>query len=82
MNGWPRWARPSPRVVGLELVVELLVDAVAHLLGDRVDVDPREDLLGDPQHRSEVLEVGPHGGVDPRVLDLHGDLAPVLKSRP
>ena len=74
-------ARDGARVLGLELVVELLVDAVAHLDGELLDVEVRGDLLGDPQQRDEVLQVGAHGGVDARVLDLDGDLAPVVERR-
>ena len=42
MNGWPREdPRHRALVLGLELVVELLVDPHADLLGDRLDVEAR-----------------------------------------
>ena len=44
-------------------------------------VDAREDLLRDPKQRGEVLEVGADRGVDPRVLHLDRDLAPVVQPR-
>ena len=62
MNGWPRKIRASDALVlGLELVVELLADARADLLGGRLDVEPRRDALHQPQDHPEVLHVGADG---------------------
>ena len=65
-------------VLGLELVVELLHDALPDLLGDGVDVEPRGHPLEQPHDHVEVLEVRPDGRPDARVLDLDGHLAAVV----
>ena len=68
-------------VGGLELVVELLVDAQADLLGDLLDVEagrhPREQAHDQP----EVLHVGADRVGDARVLDLDGHRAAVVEGR-
>ena len=82
MNGWPRKMRASaPLVLGLELVVELLLDARADLGAQRLGVEARRDRLHEPQDHPEVLHVRAHGGVDARVLDLDRDVAPVVEAR-
>ena len=68
-------------VRGLELVVELLVDALPDLPTDRPHVEARRDGLDQTQDHPEVLHVGPDRGGDPRVLDLDRDLAPVVQQR-
>ena len=82
MNGWPRKIRASRALVlGLELVVELLVDPLADLVPDRLRVHPRRDPLGEAQDQPEVLHVGAHRRSDARVLDLDGHLAAVAERR-
>ena len=80
-----RVAAVDPReralVLGLELVVELLLDPVPDLLADRLGVEPRRDPLGQPQDHAEVLQVGAHRRRDPRVLDLDRDVAAVVQPR-
>src|SRR3954447_7376518 len=73
--------RERPLVLGLELVVELLVDPRADLGAHRLRVEPRRDRLHEPQDHPEVLHVGPYGRVDARVLDLDRDVAPVVEAR-
>src|SRR3954454_15638735 len=70
-------------VVGrLELVVELLGDALAQLVGDLAAVEaggqPREQL----EHHPHVLHVGADDVLDARVLDLDRDVAPAVLERP
>ncbi len=76
-----RVAAEDPReralVLRLQLVVELLADARAELLGGRLDVEAGRDLLHQPQDHPEVLHVGPHRLGDARVLDLDRHLAAV-----
>ena len=72
-------ARHRALVLRLELVVELVADAAADLLGGRLDVEPRRDPLHQPQDHPEVLHVGPHRLGDARVLDLDRDVAPVVQ---
>ena len=74
-------ARQAPLVLGLELVVELLLDARADLGPQRLGVQPGRDRLHEPQDHPEVLHVGPHGSVDPGVLDLDRDIAAVVEAR-
>ena len=67
-----RVAAEDPRqralVLRLELVVELLADPRADLLGGRLDVEPGRDLLHQPQDHPQVLHVGPHRLGDAGVL--------------
>ena len=74
-------ARQRALVLGLELVVELLADPVADLLGRRLDVDPRRDLLHQPQDHAEVLHVGADGLGDAGVLHLDRHVAAVEQRR-
>ena len=60
-------------VGGLELVVELLVDAQPDLLRDRLHVEARRHPREQPHDHPEVLEVGAHRARDARVLHLDGD---------
>ena len=73
--------RQRPLVLGLELVVELLLDPRADLLADRLRVHPGRDPLREPQDQAQVLHVGAHRRRDARVLDLDRDLAPVQQPR-
>src|SRR5215212_3421649 len=73
--------RQRALVLRLELVVELLPDPAADLLGRRLDVDAGRDLLHQPQDQSEILHVGPDRGGDPGVLDLDRHLAAVVQRR-
>ncbi len=68
-------ARQAALVLGLELVVELLLDARADLGAHRLGVEARRDGLHQPQDHPQVRQVGADGGVHPRVLDLDGDVA-------
>ena len=82
MNGWPREdPRQRALVLRLELVVELVVDPRADLLGRGLDVEAGRDPLHQPQDDPEVLHVGPDRGGDARVLDLDRDLAAVVQPR-
>ena len=74
-------ARQRALVLGLELVVELLVDPPADLVGQRLRVQAGRDRLHQPQDHPEVLHVGADGGADARVLDLDRDVAPVVEAR-
>ena len=78
----PEDARERPLVLGLELVVELLFDALGDLAADRLRIHSRGDPLGEAQDQSEVLHVGAHGGGDARVLDLDRDIPAVLEPGP
>ena len=72
--------RASARWLRLELVVELLVDALADLPADRRRRGPGRPLH-EAQDHPEVLHVRPDGLGDARVLDLHRDLAAVVQRR-
>ncbi len=64
-------------VLGLVLVVELLHHPLADLLGDRLGVEAGGEGAGEADDRAGVAEVGVERLGDPRVLDLHRDLAAV-----
>ena len=68
-------------VLGLELVVELVGDQLAHLGQERAASTPGREALQDRAHEAEVAQVGldrlGHAGV----LDLDGDLRPVVRAR-
>ena len=66
-------------VGGLELVVELLGDALAQLVGDLLGVEARRDPPEQLQHHADVLEVGADDVLDAGVLDLDGDGAAVVQ---
>ena len=69
-------------VVGrLELVVELLGDALTQLVGDLLGVEARRDPAEQLQHHADVLEVGADDVLDAGVLDLDGDRAAVVQLR-
>ena len=68
-------------VGGLELVVELLVDAQPDLLRDPLDVEAGRHPREQAHDHAEVLEVGADGAGDARVLHLDGDLAAVGERR-
>ena len=69
-------------VLGLVLVVELLHDPLAQLLGDRLGVEAGGDRLGQAHDRAGVAQVGVERLGDPRVLDLHRDRAAVEQLGP
>ena len=72
-------ARQRPLVLSLELVVELLVDAQADLLGQRLDVEAGRHPLHQPQDQPEVLHVGAHRRRHAGVLDLDRHVAAVVQ---
>ena len=74
-------AREHALVAGLQFVVELLDDPLAHLVGKRLHVKLWGDLADEPEDQPEVLQVGLDRAVDPRVLDLDRDL-PTIDRRP
>ena len=80
-----RVAAEDPRqralVLGLELVVELLLDPGADLLADRLGVHPGGDPLDQPQDQAQVLHVGADRRGDARVLDLDRHLPAVEQGR-
>jgi hypothetical protein len=63
----------------LQLVVELVDDALADLVPDRLGVELGGDRPGEPEQHPEVLHVGADRVVDAGVLDLDGDVAAVLQ---
>ena len=64
-------------VLGLELVVELLPDPLAHLHGERLRVEPRGEPLDERQQQHRVTQVRLDRLRDPGVLDLHGHVVAV-----
>ena len=64
-------------VLGLELVVELLADPLAHLRRQRLRVEARREPLDERQQQHRVAQVGLDRLGDPRVLDLDDDLVAV-----
>ncbi len=68
-------------VLGLELVVELLLDPVPDLRADRLRVQPGRDPLREPQDQPEILHVGANGRGHARILDLDRDPTPVREPR-
>ncbi len=70
-------------VVGrLQLVVKLLRDPLADLVGDRAGIDPGGDDAQQLQGHPQVLHVGLDGLGDPRILDLHSNVAAVVERGP
>ncbi len=68
----------GPVALRLELVVELLRDALADLSSDRLRVQPRRHPLDQPQDQVEVAEVDLDRLGHARVLDLDRDPIPVV----
>src|SRR5919197_2208376 len=69
--------RDAALVWGLELVVELLADPLAHLRRQRLGVQPRGQPLDERYQQHRVAQVGLDRLRDPGVLDLDGDLLAV-----
>jgi hypothetical protein len=67
---------------GLQLVVELLGDALTELGQQRLDVHPGLDDLEHGAEPGELVEVGEERLPRARVLDLHGDRLARLPHRP
>ena len=74
-------ARDRAVVLRLDLVVELLGDALAQLAVERLDVEPRREPLDQRQQQREVAQVGLDRLGDARVLDLDRDLVAVERDR-
>ena len=70
--------RQRALVLGLELVVELFLDAIPDLLAESLRVHPRRDPLGQPKDQSEVLHVGADRPGDAGVLNLDRHRRPSL----
>src|SRR5206468_12277509 len=65
---------PTRRSSDLELVIELLSDPLAHLLGQRLGVKPGGEALDQRQQEHRVSQVGLDRLRDSGVLDLHRHL--------
>ena len=63
-------------VLGLELVVKLLADPLAHLRGERLDVQPGASRLTSGTQQRRVAQVGLDRFRHPGVLDLDGHSSP------
>ena len=61
-------------VGGLQFIVELLDDPLAHLVRERLRVELWCDPADEAEDQSQVLQVGLNRAVDPRILDLDGYL--------
>ena len=68
-------ARHRAVVLGLDLVVELVADALAQLLRERLDVEAGREALDQRQQHLQVAQVGLDRLGDARVLDLDRDRA-------
>src|SRR3954470_17284314 len=75
-------ARQRAVVGGLELVVELLGDALAQLVGDLAAVEAGGEAREQLEDEAHVLHVGADHVLDPRVLHLDRDVAAALLQRP
>ena len=64
-------------VLGLELVVELLADPLAHLRGERLRVQARGEPLHEGQQHHRVAQIRVDRLRHPGVLDLHGHVVAV-----
>ena len=73
--------RDAPVVLGLQLVVELLADAVAQLGEDRLGVQAGRQALDERQQDRGVAQVGLDRLRDARVLDLDRHVAAVVQPR-
>src|SRR5271163_1519489 len=69
-------------VCGLELVVKLFGDPVAHLVGERLDVELGREPAHQAYDHAEIPEVCAHRSRSARVLNLDGDRAAVMRRRP
>ena len=65
---------------GLELVVELLGDALAQLVGQRLGVQPGRDAGQQRHQQPEVAQVGVDRLGDARVLDLDRDVDALVRA--
>ena len=74
-------ARHRAVVLRLDLVVELLGDALAQLAVERLDVEPGREPLDQRQQQREVAQVGLDRLGDAGVLDLDRDLVAVERDR-
>ena len=74
-------ARHRAVVLGLDLVVELLGDALAQLGGQRADVEAGREPLDERQQQAEVAQVDLDGLGDAGVLDLHRHGLAVVRDR-
>ncbi len=72
-------ARDAPAVLRLELVVELLGDALAQLVDERPAVEAGAEPLDERDERSRGAEIGVDRLHDAGVLDLDRDVAAVLR---
>ena len=70
-------ASDAALVLGLELVVELLGDAFAHLCQERLGVESGSEPLDEWQQQRRVAQVRLDGLRHTRVLDLHGHVGAV-----
>ena len=70
-------ARHRAVVLGLDLVVELVADPLAQLLGQRLHVESRSEALDEREQQLRVAQVGLDRLGDARVLDLDRDGAAV-----
>ena len=70
-------ARHRAVVLRLDLVVELVADALAQLGGERLDVEPGREPLDEREQHLQVAQVGLDRLGDARVLDLDRDRAAV-----
>jgi hypothetical protein len=67
-------------VLRLDLVVELLADAVAQLTAERLDVEARREALHEREEHVHVAQVGVDRLRDARVLDLHRHVAALVRA--
>ncbi len=75
--------RPVQRdVLGFAFIVELFADARADLAGHLGGVDGRVHAAMDGEQPFELLEVGLHGGLHVRILQLAGQRRAVVGGRP
>ena len=69
-------------MLGLELVVELLADPLAHLSRERLGVEARREPLEERHQQHRVTQVALDRLCDARILDLRDDLVAVDGRRP
>src|ERR1700709_1393303 len=73
--------RQRALILRLELVVELLDDALADLFRDRLDIEARRHPLEQAHDHVEVLHVRADGSRGAGILHLDRDVAPVVERR-